>query len=333
MSAKPHLIKPVFDGKRFSYPDNTPQGSRWDVLRWALTRKPARWPKDLQNPVADPVVSEVSGENLRITFINHATVLIQCNSINVITDPVFSKRVSPVKFAGPARHRAAGLTVSQLPQIHAVLISHTHYDHLDTRSIATICERDNPLIVAPLNNARAINKATACHVAELSWWEQQTIGESIQVALVPARHWTSRMPGDENKALWGGFVLKFPGAPVYFAGDTGYGDGRHFTQAREQYGRFRCALLPIGAYQPRWFMKPQHMNPAEAVRAFRDLQATYALGIHHGTFQLTDEPYDAPLKDLEIALANQSVNPQQFRTLDNGRAWNIPALSDNTFSE
>lgn len=318
------MIKPQFDGKRFSYPDNNQEGSRWDALRWAISRKPAKWPRRLPNPQADPVQTHVADGRLRVSFINHATVLIQCDGLNVITDPVFSKRVSPVKFAGPRRHREPGLSIDQLPEIHAILISHTHYDHMDLRSISALCDRHSPHILAPVNNGPIIEKRTTHKVIELSWWDTHAINERVSASLVPARHWTSRKPGDENQALWGGFVIRFSSGSVYFAGDTGYGDGSHFVQARDQYGPFRCALLPIGAYEPRWFMKPQHMNPAEAVQAFKDLQANFALGIHHGTFQLTDEAHDAPVNALQEALAENSIDSLKFRTLGNGCAWDVP---------
>jgi L-ascorbate metabolism protein UlaG (beta-lactamase superfamily) len=318
------MIKPRFDGKRFAYPSNEPQASRWDVLRWAITRKPVKWPRNIPNPPADPVMDHVSDDRLRITFINHATVLIQSDGLNIITDPVFSTRVSPVKFAGPRRHRAPGLTIPQLPVIHAILISHTHYDHMDLSSIDAICQRDAPLILVPVNNGSIIEKGTGHPTVELSWWDHHAIAHGVNTSLVPARHWTSRKPGDENQALWGGFVINFPSGSVYFAGDTGYGDGSHFVEARQQLGPFRCALLPIGAYEPRWFMQPQHMNPAEAVLAFKDLQTAFALGIHHGTFQLTDEAHDAPVNDLKEALAEHAIDAQTFRTLDNGCAWDVP---------
>jgi len=321
------MIKPQFDGKRFSYPDNTEQGSRWDVLRWAISRKPAKWPQNLQNPEASPVIKHINDGALRITFVNHATVLVQCDGLNIITDPVFSKRVSPVSFAGPRRYRPAGLALENLPPIHAILISHTHYDHLDVRSIKRLCERDNPKILAPLHTASIIDPLARQPTTELSWWDSHKMDDTTTVSLVPARHWTSRKPGDENKCLWGGFVIGFVSGAVYFAGDTGYGDGEHFRQAQSHLGPFRCALIPIGAYEPRWFMKPQHMNPDEAVQAFKDLQASHALGIHHGTFQLTDEAHDAPVIALEQALEVHAVDARSFVTLPNGCAWDVPAIN------
>lgn len=319
-------ILPLHDGKRFAYPSNDPVGSRWDVLRWAVTRKKAKWPRNLTNPAADPVRVRVDNGAMRVSYINHSTVLVQCDGRNIITDPVFSLRVSPVKFAGPKRFRAAGLTLEQLPRIDAVVVSHSHYDHMDIASIKVIAQRDKPLVLVPLGNRKLLWQSAEIDAIELSWWDDHAIDEQTRIHLVPARHWTSRKPGDENMALWGGFVMEFKSGPVYFAGDTGYGNGEHFTAAYKQFGRFRCSLLPIGAYEPRWFMKPQHMNPAEAVKAFADLNTHVALGIHHGTFQLTDEPQDAPVQALKQALLEADINADRFRTLHNGGAWDIDAL-------
>ncbi len=319
------MIKPHFDGKRFSYPGNSVLGSRWDVLRWAITRKPAKWPRDLANPPPSAVERHVNDGRLRLTFINHATVLIQCDGLNIITDPVFSRRVSPVSFAGPRRYRPAGLDINALPPIHAILVSHSHYDHLDLRSLRQLSERDNPMIVAPLNHGAIINPVSGRPTTELSWWDSHALDSNTTATLVPQRHWTSRKPGDENQSLWGGFVVNFKSGSIYFTGDSGYGDGEHFRQAASILGPFRCALIPIGAYEPRWFMKPQHMNPAEAVMAYKDLQADYALAIHHGTFQLTDEAHDAPVIALQAALHESDVDSSAFRVIANGAAWDVPA--------
>jgi len=278
----------------------------------------------MENPTPSPIVQRVDNFTLRLTFINHATVLIQCDGINILTDPVFSYRVSPVRFAGPRRYRAAGMTLDDLPTIDAVVISHTHYDHLDLASLRSICERDQPQLIAPLKTGRVIGDTAASLYTELDWWETTTLQCGVELTLVPAMHWTSRKLGDENTSLWGGYVAGYASGSVYFAGDTGYGDGTLFHQIAAQFQSLRCALLPIGAYEPRWFMQAQHMNPAEAVDAFQALSVPYALGIHHGTFQLTDEAHDAPANDLAAALTQASIEPQYFRTLGNGEAWDVP---------
>ena len=319
-------MKPVWDGKRFSYPNENILATPMDVLRWVTTRKPVKWPSNLPNPTADNVVERVLEASLRITFINHATVLIQGGGINIITDPVFSDRVSPVSFAGPRRRRMPGLDINALPPIDVVLLSHTHYDHMDAQSLKRLQQKDAPTVLAPLNTASTIKRISGSHAHELSWWDRHKLPDGTTIMLVPARHWTSRKFGDQNTALWGGFVLQLPGGAVYFAGDTGYGDGDHFKQIHQHSGPFRCALLPIGAYEPQWFMSPQHMNPSEAVQSFKDIQAHYAVGIHHGTFQLTDEAHDAPEKALKAAIMEKDIPDDRFRILGNVQAWDIPSI-------
>lgn len=317
------MIRPDFDGRTFRYPGAKSLQSARDVARWALTRRPARWPRFLTNPPTGPVVERVEGDALRTTFINHSTVLIQTEGFNLITDPVFSRRVSPVRFAGPARHRPPGIALDDLPAIDAVLISHCHYDHLDLQTLRRLQARDAPRVIAPLQNAAIIARAGSREIIELNWWESHALSDRLRVSLVPARHWSSRRLGDANRALWGGFVISLKAGSVYYAGDTGYGDGSHFRAAREHLGPFRLALLPIGAYEPRWFMRPQHMNPADAVQAFRDLDAHHALAVHFGTFQLTDEAIDAPVNDLAAALVEHPALAERFRVLANGQVWEL----------
>ena len=316
-------MQPDFDGRTFGFPGAEPRASLGDVLRWAVTRKKATWPRHVPNPEPAPVHPRVDGNALRVTFVNHATVLIQGGGLNVLTDPVWSRRVSPSRFAGPARHRDPGIAFDALPPIDVVLVSHCHYDHMDLRTLGRLRERDDPLFVVPLANAEHLRSGAGATAVELDWWGEQALSETASATLVPARHWSSRSLGDANRALWGGYALRLPGGTLYFAGDTGYGDGEHFREARRRLGPFRFALLPIGAYEPRWFMKPQHMNPEEAVRAFADLDAAAALAIHFGTFQLTDEAIDAPVLALRDALDAAGIAPERFRALDNGAAWDV----------
>ena len=317
-------IRPVREGGRYFYPAPERRQSPLAALRWAATRKPAKWPKRLENPTPSPVLERVAGEALRLTLVNHATVLVQGGGLNLLTDPVWSRRTSPFRFAGPARHRDPGVGFDALPPIDAVVLSHNHYDHLDLATLARLRMRHASRFLAPLGNAALLARAGIEDAVELDWWDASPIGDGVEATLVPARHWSSRGLGDDNRALWGGYVLGLPGGALYFAGDTGYGDGRHFAAARERLGPFRAALLPIGAYEPRWFMRPQHMNPEEAVRAFADLGAGHALAIHHGTWQLTDETHDAPGLALGEALGAAGIDPARFRALGNGVAWDVP---------
>ena len=317
-------IRPVRERGRFFYPAPERRQSPLAALRWAVTRRPATWPRRLPNPPPSPVLERVPGERLRLTLVNHATVLVQGGGLNLLTDPVWSGRTSPVRFAGPARHRAPGIALEDLPPIDAVLLSHNHYDHLDLDTLRRLGERHRMRVVAPLGHARLLARAGIDDPVELDWWDSAPLGAGATTTLVPARHWSSRSLGDDNRALWGGHSIALPGGALYFAGDTGYGDGRHFGAARERLGPYRAALLPIGAYEPRWFMRPQHMDPAEAVRAFGDLGAARALAIHFGTWQLTDEPHDAPERALAEALEAGGIDPARFRALGNGVAWDVP---------
>ena len=293
------------------------------VLKWAMTRRPPQWPRWVESRPGPPPSKRVAGASLRATVVNHATVLLQGGGFNVLCDPHWGPRCSPVSWAGPKRVRAPGLRFEDLPPIHAVLVSHDHYDHLDRPTLKRLgAAFPKARLLTGLGVGRAIPKEWDGRVTELDWWQAAEAAPGLKITYVPGRHFSARGPFDRWASRWGGFVAGFPGGPVYFAGDTGY--GKHFKMIRRRFGAMRLAALPIGAYEPRWFMRHHHMNPADSVRAFKDLGAAFGLGMHYGTFQLADEDYGAPLLDLASALKVARIAPARFRALEFGRGWAIP---------
>jgi L-ascorbate metabolism protein UlaG (beta-lactamase superfamily) len=306
-----------FDGERF-FIAGRGDASFHDLLRWRFNGARARWPADFPSVFAGQK-PPIRAQNPRISLIGHASWLLQIADLNILVDPVWSERASPLSFAGPKRVNPPGIALADLPPIDAILITHNHYDHLDLRSIAALWGRFRPRIVAPLGNDAIIRRAgTDIAVDVLDWGEALSLGD-ITVHLEPALHWSARGLRDRRCALWGAYVLKAAHRLVYVAGDTGY--GAHFRAIRDRYGPPDVALLPIGAYEPRWFMRGQHMNPQDAVQAMQDLGAAQALGCHWGTFQLTDEPVDAPEQALAVALAEAGIAPARFRALRPGEAF------------
>jgi L-ascorbate metabolism protein UlaG (beta-lactamase superfamily) len=242
----------------------------------------------------------------------------------MLLDPVWSQRASPLRFVGPKRVNNPGIAFSDLPPIDVVLVSHAHYDHLDVTTLSRLAATHRPRVITPLGNDTIMQNHDPTIAAQgYDWDDRVDIGSGVAVTLVPARHWSARNLSDRNMSLWASFVIETPGGRIYAVGDSAYADGRHFREARQRYGPLRLAILPIGAYEPRWFMSDQHMNPAEAVQAFIDCGAEFALGHHYGTFQLTDEPIDAPLLALNEALKSAGIPAERFRALQPGQVWHL----------
>jgi L-ascorbate metabolism protein UlaG (beta-lactamase superfamily) len=286
--------------------------SVWKMLREPRTPWPASVAVTQQRPPRP-----ATGADIVLTFIGHSTFLIQTRAVRIITDPVFVDRASPVQFAGPRRVRKPGVRLDDLPPISLVLLSHNHYDHCDLRSLATIRERFRPVVVTLLGNAPLLKSAGLDRIEELDWW-QPSITAPVPVSATPARHFSARTPFDRNRALWGGFAVDLGGHRLFFAGDTAYGS--HFREIRKRLGTIDTALLPIGAYEPRWFMQHVHVNPEEAVQAHLDLGAARSIGMHFGTFRLTAEGIDEPLTALAEARADAGLSEAEFRTLDFGES-------------
>ncbi len=313
-----------FDGTRFYDPNGMPPKSLSDVLRWQLTRKSTPWPEWVENAQTDTPPPSVTGNRARLSYIGHASWLLQTGGRNILIDPVWSDRASPISFLGPKRHNAPGIAFGALPKIDTVLVTHGHYDHLDVATLARLAARDNPRVITPLGNDIAMRSYDSAIKAEaFDWQDRIDIGNGIAVTLVPTRHWSARGVFDRNKTLWASFVIDTPAGKIYAVGDSGYGDGSHFRAVKDAHGPLRMALLPIGAYEPRWFMKDQHMNPDDAVKALADCGAEQALAHHHSTFQLTDEAIDAPVKALAEALAAAESPRERFRALQAGMSVEI----------
>ena len=305
-------ISDHFDGTRFLNPAGEPETDRslGDLLHWRRTAPDNPWPAAVE---ISPIVPEARVDGLRVTMIGHATLLIQVGGLNLLTDPVFSDRASPFSFAGPRRITVPGVALDALPPIDAILLSHNHYDHLDLASLRRLVADHDPLIVTPLGNDAIIRRRLAAARVEAGdWGDAVAIGPDAHAHIVPALHWSSRGPRDRRMALWGGFVIEAAGRRVYFAGDTGYGTGRIFRDIGARFGPIDVAIVPIGAYDPRWFMAAQHCNPEEAVRIVEDVGAKAGIGMHWGTFKLTDEACDEPRDRLVAELLKRGKDPEYF---------------------
>ncbi|MCE4226871.1 MBL fold metallo-hydrolase [Methylobacterium sp. C25] len=323
-NSNPYYRGPVsdhFDGLRFYGPEQSPDKDFSDVVRWRMSAKREDWPAAAPSPFpAD--VPPPRFEGFRAVLIGHASYLFQAAGKNILVDPVFAKRASPVRFAGPKRANSPGIAFEDLPPIDAVLITHNHYDHLDGPTMARLWQAHQPLIVAPLGNDAILRGYDeTMHVETRDWGESIDLGGGITVHLTPANHWSARGLNDRRMALWCAFVLTTPQGVHYHVGDTGLGTGQIFRDIRARFGPPRLATLPIGAYEPRWFMRPQHMNPADAVEAFRLLGAEQALGHHWGTFKLTDEGIERPAEALAAALGAAGLSQDVFLPLRPGQVW------------
>ena len=273
------------------------------------------WPARIDVPPHRP--PPLNGADAVVTFIGHATFLIQTAAGNILTDPMYSQRAGPLNVLGPRRVRQPAVRFDDLPRIDTVLLSHNHYDHCDRRTLLMLAERFDPIVVTPLGNGGLAASAGIRHVEELDWW-QEAKTTALPVTLTPAHHFSARTPLDRDRALWGGFMFATRRAQIFFAGDTAYAP--FFLDVFQRLGRPDLALLPIGAYEPRWFMQAVHMNPAEAVQAHLDLSASESIGMHFGTFQLTAEGIDEPLRALEEACRARDIPRSRFRTLGFGES-------------
>ena len=311
-----------FTGKKFINPAITerPSGS---VLEWLLHRDKGPWPDQPDAFVGLKPATRVEGDSVVVTFVNHSTFLLQTNGLNILTDPVWSKRVGPTQWLGIRRRRPPGLRFEDLPPIDVVLLSHNHYDHLDLNTIKKLVKAHNPLFVTPLGVSYLPRRAGGRVARELDWNDTLRVNNRLSLTCTEAQHFSNRGLGDRDQTLWAGYLLHTAYGTIYFCGDSGYGP--HFKRIGEQAGQsptgaIKLALLPIGSYRPEWFMAPVHVSPAGAVRAFTDLKAAQAVGIHFGTFQQADDGLTEPADDLRKALDVYNVPQSRFLVPKEGRA-------------
>ncbi len=313
-----------FDGRRFQNKNRIPKPTIIDLIRWRMSTDREPWPKQLIHSEPMPLPSPNAGE-IVVTYVNHASCLIQIGHLNILTDPHYSDRASPVTWAGPKRVHTPGIAYKDLPPIHVVLISHDHYDHMDAETLLML-ERDHkPIYLTGLgcdSHMKTFGLMERVHT--LDWWQDIKL-DGVNFTFVPAQHFSGRGLLDTDNTLWGGFVVETDNLKLYFAGDTGYGP--HFTEIHERFGPMDVSLIPIGAYHPRWFMAPRHMDPDDAVLAHKDLQSNRSIGIHFQTFHLTDEAYEQPPIDLEIAKQKYQVAADSFITPEFGQSFVIGGIS------
>ncbi|WP_062203429.1 MBL fold metallo-hydrolase [Aureimonas sp. AU12] len=311
-----------FDGLRFSNYGQAPDKSFRSILRWRLAGNRSLWPASRAALPTDRPPGRSQAP--RLAFVGHASMLLQMAGLNLLFDPVWSERVSPFRRVGPRRIDAPGIRFEDLPPIDAVLLTHNHYDHMDLGTLARLHERDGPRIVTPLGNDTLLRRAIPGVAVETGdWGDTVILGAGVEASFTPANHWSARALRDRRMALWSGFFVSGAGTTIYHSGDTSYGDGRIFRALRERHGTPDIAILPMGAYEPRWFMGDQHVSPADAVRILEDIGAARAFGFHWGTFNLSDEGLDQPVADLAEALRAAGLASDHFHPMRPGEHFDL----------
>jgi L-ascorbate metabolism protein UlaG (beta-lactamase superfamily) len=313
-----------FDGKHFHNIGNVSQGDggmRGGFWKWILNRPENEWVWR-ENTTSGTPKERVNGMELSVTMVNHATLLIQTEGLNILTDPMWSYRASPFSFVGPHRYRNPGIRFEDLPPIDAVIVSHNHYDHMDIPTLLRLNGEWNPKILVPLGNKAYLSDRGIANVEEVDWWEKREVKSGITISSVPAQHFSARALSDRNTTLWGGFMIEAPSGKIYFAGDTGYGP--FIEKISERWDGVRLALVPIGAFNPRFFMGPVHVDPDEALRLAEHLKAKTVIPMHFGTFHLADDGQDEPMEKLKEAIAARGDTSPTVMALENGASAMIP---------
>ncbi len=322
-TTKAHHTK---NGFKNIYPFKSP--SLFDFLKWQIDQMSMDIPpvESYRFPVADnnPDFLKRNLDQISLTWIGHATVLLQIAGINILTDPHFSERASMVQWAGPKRAVRPGLSIDSLPPIDWVLVSHNHYDHLDKNSVvqlSQLSQERNTVFMVPLGLKQWFTDLGIDDVLELDWWEQHSKDEVV-IYSVPVQHWSKRSPFKQNESLWAGWVMHTEAFRFFFAGDTGYSP--IFSEIGKRLGPFDLCAVPIGSYEPRWMMKNQHVSPEEALKIHKDAQCKKSVGIHWGTFILTDERLDEPPKQIRKLGPKMGVSNSEFLVLKHGETILLP---------
>ena len=320
----------VFTHKRYENISEGGSPNLFNLIRWKLTREKPQWPAlPVVNNIAPHIIKDKVDDEVMITYINHSSFLIQMDGINILTDPIWSKYAGPFGKYGIERSIYPGITIEQLPKIDFILISHSHYDHLDLPSIKALTKNSTPRIIMGMGVSKHIDYCTkhANHCYELNWWDDVKItNREIRLHFVPAHHWSSRFLFDKNTSLWGGFIIQNKKNNIYFAGDTCFADGKIFQQIKDKFKNITLSLLPIGAYKPNWFFENMHTSPEDAVKIAKILDSKYSIPIHYDTFQLSDERYQDPLNDLKTALLKYQVKKESFHIMQPGQTWQLPLI-------
>ncbi len=312
---------PHFNGKRFRNPSGIPANGFKDVLKFIINHSPE---KTFYNPNAyvhnGKIPSLLSDDSIRVYFVNHSTFLIQVGKVNMLTDPIWSKRCSPFQFSGPARLRPPGITFEDLPEIHLVLISHNHYDHLDKNTVKRLIKEHNPSFITTLGVEKYLMKLGAKNAFGLDWWENSKF-KNLIISCTPANHFSSRGLFDRDQTLWGGFNINANGKNIYYVGDTGYSD--IFKEIPKKIGKINLALIPIGAYSPEWFMGPIHVTPEQAIQIHKDVSSEQSIAMHYGTFPLAEDAPASAIKRLKANIEVQNIDPINFIILEEGKAFDL----------
>ncbi len=324
---RPQTIKPhhTEEGFKNVYIHHEPRFSDFLKWRWNRLWKDIPGPEDYDFPLAenDPAFLRSNHKKTTLTWIGHASVLLQLKGKNILTDPHFSKRASPFQWSGPQRVVPPGVPLEDLPNIHMAIISHDHYDSLDKQTIKWLYEREGgekTVFLVPLGLKSWFEALGVKRVIELDWWDEHDEGD-LKFTAVPVQHWSKRGLFSRNKTLWAGWVIRAGDFRFFFSGDTGYAP--HFKEIGQKLGPFDLSALPIGAYEPRWFMRHHHITPEEAVQIHLDVRSKKSVAIHWGTFILTDEPLDEPPKRLEKARVERGISQEAFLVLRHGEMIEI----------